>query len=68
MSPAPVPQHQFVAGNLFREFSLSLKDKKCECKTYMSVDYVVKRDTVIQPDVLIVCGKSKINTSILHLL
>ncbi len=59
MSPAPVPQHQFIAGNLFREFSLALKAKKCGCKPYMPLDYLVKPDTVIQPDVVIVCGEIK---------
>lgn len=59
MSPSPVPKHQFIAGNLFREFSLALKDRNCECKPYMPLDYVVKRDTIIQPDVLIVCGDIK---------
>ncbi len=57
MSPAPVPQHQFVSGNVFREFSLALKSKRCSCKAYMPLDYVVRADIVIQPDVLIVCEK-----------
>jgi Uma2 family endonuclease len=59
MSPTPVPQHQFIAGNLFREFSLALKNKKCNCKSYLPLDYVINRDIVIQPDVLIVCGEIK---------
>jgi Uma2 family endonuclease len=55
MSPAPVPRHQFISGNIFREFSLSLRNKNCSCKPYMPLDYVVKDDTIVQPDFLVVC-------------
>jgi len=55
MSPVPGPRHQFISGNIFREFSLSLKTSNCSCKSYMPLDYVVKDDTIVQPDFLVVC-------------
>lgn len=56
MSPAPIPKHQFVTSNLNIEFGLSLK--KCNrCKVYHPIDYLLADDTILQPDVLIVCKK-----------
>jgi len=54
MSPAPTPKHQIISGNLHSEFRHQLKN--CDkCKVYQPVDYLVGDDTIIQPDILIVC-------------
>ena len=54
MSPLPVPKHQIIAGNLHAEFRLQLK--KCStCKAYQPIDYLVQEDTILQPDMLVVC-------------
>ena len=55
MSPAPVPNHQLIAMNLGAEFRNQLKSCK-KCKTYQPIDYVVAEDTILQPDLLIVCS------------
>ncbi|MDX2049482.1 MAG: Uma2 family endonuclease [Chitinophagaceae bacterium] len=59
MSPAPVPAHQNIAGNIFSEFKAALKKSGCKCKAYMPIDYVIAEDAIVQPDVLIVCGEIK---------
>jgi Uma2 family endonuclease len=57
MSPAPVPQHQFIATDLVAEFRAGLKNTDCrDCKATIYLDYVVADDIILQPDVLIVCG------------
>jgi Uma2 family endonuclease len=57
MSPLPVPQHQRIASNLGGEFYIQLKN--CEtCAVYQPLDYLVSDDTVLQPDVLIVGGRT----------
>ena len=54
-SPAPVPLHQLVNMNLGATFVNALK-KGCEkCKVYMPIDWKVTEDTIVQPDLLIVC-------------
>ncbi len=54
MSPLPVPKHQRIAAELSAEFVFQLK--KCrKCRVYQPLDYLVKEDTVLQPDMLIVC-------------
>lgn len=55
MSPMPRPDHQAVAVNLATEFRHALKAGKCSCKVYQPIDYKVENDTVLNPDLLIVC-------------
>ncbi len=56
MSPAPVPKHQQIAVNLTTEFAIPLK--KCKkSKVYQPVDYILQDDTILQPDMLIVCNE-----------
>lgn len=56
MSPAPVPQHQRAAANLIYEFENAIRNKKCKhCKVYDFIDVKVSDDTILQPDVSIVC-------------
>jgi Uma2 family endonuclease len=55
MSPAPVPRHQVLSVNLSSEFRVQLKHCK-NCQVLQPVDYLVKDDLILQPDILIVCG------------
>lgn len=55
MSPQPVPKHQIVAVNLSSEFRMALK--KCnKCKVYQPIDYKISEETILQPDMLVVCN------------
>ena len=54
MSPAPVPAHQQIAVNLSTEFRIGLKGCT-KCKVYQLIDYVLADDTILQPDLLVVC-------------
>lgn len=56
MAPAPVPAHQRVSIRLGSKFDKALE--KCDkCKVYATLDWKIKEDTVVQPDLLIVCHK-----------
>ncbi len=56
MSPAPVPKHQRVAASLNYELINALKKSKCKtCKVYQPIDYKITDDTILIPDLLIVC-------------
>jgi Uma2 family endonuclease len=60
MSPSPVPKHQRISASLSAEITNELS--KCgsgPCKLYHPIDFKVKEDTVLQPDLLIVCGQIK---------
>jgi Uma2 family endonuclease len=55
MSPAPTPRHQITGVNLSTEFRIALKNCR-HCKVSQQVDYKVAEDTVLQPDMLVICG------------
>ena len=55
MSPAPIPRHQRISGKLFQIFNLALEEKCKQYLTYQAIDWRVKDDTVLRPDLLIAC-------------
>lgn len=56
MSPAPIPKHQRIASRLLIEFGVALK--KCrKCEVLEPVDYYISEDTILQPDMLVVCDE-----------
>jgi Uma2 family endonuclease len=58
MSPLPVPEHQRVASEIRTEFTIALRNAACEnCHAYDPLDYKIDDDTILNPDILIVCGK-----------
>lgn len=68
MAPAPAPEHQDIAGELYRQIANALEGKPCR-PFIAPVDVRLPRgdeadaatDTVVQPDVLIVCDAEKID-------
>lgn len=59
MSPAPTPYHQEIAGTLYQHLANFLGGKPC--KPYISpVDVYLSEDTVVQPDVLVVCNPGQV--------
>ena len=59
MTPAPSTNHQIIAGNFFTLLNVNLKSKVCT--PFMPpTDVVLSEHDVVQPDVLVVCDKSKI--------
>ena len=68
MAPAPNIEHQDVAGEIFRQIANALVGKKC--RVFMApVDVRLPKnneadeqiDTVVQPDVLVVCDNNKLD-------
>ena len=68
MAPAPLIEHQEVAGDVYRQLANQLDGKPC--RPYIApVDVRLPRtdeadaaiDTVVQPDVLVVCDPAKID-------
>jgi Uma2 family endonuclease len=58
MSPAPNSRHQWISSQLSALFVEALKGCK-KCKTYQPIDWKIAEDTVVQPDLSIVCGPIK---------
>ena len=69
MSPAPGVRHQKISAELLRQFANYLKGKSCQVfsapfdvrlseRSTASDNYV---DTVVQPDLLVICDKTKLD-------
>lgn len=61
MSPAPAPLHQIINANLSSIFSISLSRDCSQCRAYIPIDWKINENTVVQPDLLIVCKKIEKN-------
>ena len=56
MSPAPMINHQVLAGNILFELKKSVDD--CEnCVVASEVDYKIADDTILRPDVVLTCNE-----------
>jgi Uma2 family endonuclease len=58
MSPSARIRHQLVSGNLFSHFKFALQEKKsiCSCSILYETDWIISDDTVVRPDICMVCG------------
>lgn len=63
--PAPILEHQSVAGDFFGILREKLKGQKCT--PFISpVDVVFSDTNVVQPDVVVVCDPSKLQKTHIH--
>ncbi len=67
LAPSPSTQHQRILGNLFFSIKTHLKENRCEvfCAPYDVLLPDADEDaestkTVVQPDIMVICGKSKL--------
>ena len=58
MSPAPLDHHQHIVGELHLNFGSYFSNK--ECIVRISPYDVILGDNVVQPDICVICDKSKI--------
>jgi Uma2 family endonuclease len=63
MSPSPGMPHQEVLGNLFAALKSALRGSKCK-PVLSPMDVHLSDDTILQPDLLIVCNPSLIKQHI----
>jgi Uma2 family endonuclease len=57
MVPAPNIKHQWISSKIVRQLGESLED--CgKCEILLPVDWQIAEDTVVQPDVLVVCDEN----------
>ena len=62
MSPAPTWQHQDFGASFIQHLKNALQKKSnCDCKVLYESDWIVSEDTVVRPDVMVVCEEIKGN-------
>ncbi len=57
MSPSPGIRHQIAAGKIFRALAAAVDKAGCtNCRAVYELDWRVSDDTVVRPDISILCG------------
>ena len=64
MAPAPARKHQKITGKIYYQLAHFLRGNSCE--VYISpfdvrLNAATKDDTVVQPDIVVVCDESKLD-------
>ncbi len=58
MTPSPFGPHERVISRLSGILAEQLrKNAGCDCEIYTNLDWIISDDTVIRPDLMIVCGE-----------
>ncbi len=57
MAPSPVWKHQRIVSLLVRTIDEQLENCSADCQVSQEVDWIVNENTVVRPDVVVVCGK-----------
>ena len=58
MAPSPLGKHQFIMMKIGYLLNKKLDELDCnECFVLGETDYIISDDTVLKPDVALVCGK-----------
>lgn len=56
MTPSPFGPHERVVAELSRQFLNEIVQRSCDCRVYTNLDWIVSEDTVVRPDLMVVCG------------
>lgn len=56
MSPSPFGPHQTVAVRLATTIQNAIDRDHCDAVVLAAIDWIVSEDTVVRPDVLVLCG------------
>ena len=56
MSPSPNGRHELAVSRLARLIGNSLDGQESKCEVYAGLDWIVNDETVVRPDVMVVCG------------
>lgn len=57
MAPSPVIKHQWLVGKIIHYLKERLEECP-KCEILMSIDWQITEDTVVQPDVVVVCDEN----------
>ena len=62
---SPSVKHQRVIKNLLVELDKEIKNCETKCEAIPDIDYYVSEDTVVRPDVIVICGnlREKVTTT-----
>ena len=56
MTPSPFGRHAQLIIDVGTELNLAIRSDKCNATVLAEIDWIVRNDTVVRPDLTIVCG------------
>ena len=56
MSPSPFGPHERIVSRLSFQLQSQIRQNDCRAEVYTNLDWIVSNDTVIRPDVMVICG------------
>lgn len=56
MTPSPFGHHERIVSRLSRMIGNQIESNNCNCEVYTNLDWIVDRNTVIRPDLMVICG------------
>lgn len=56
MSPSPFGRHQSLVSRIARLLGNAVEEIDCNAEALVELDWIVSDDTVVRPDVMVVCG------------
>jgi Uma2 family endonuclease len=58
MSPSPLPKHQIAGRKILTLLSSKINERKmeCDCEVLYETDWKISEDTIVRPDIMIICG------------
>jgi Uma2 family endonuclease len=57
MTPSPFGPHERVVSRLSRIIGTQLDEQRCPCEVYTNLDWIITAETVVRPDLMVVCGE-----------
>lgn len=57
LTPSPFGPHERIVSRLARMLGNQVERCGCHCEIYTNLDWIVDQDTVVRPDVMVVCGE-----------
>lgn len=56
MRPSPFGPNERVVSQLAHQIMTQIEANSCSCRVYTNLDWIISDDTVIRPDLMVVCG------------
>lgn len=57
MPPSPCGKHQLVLTELAGLVRNAICEANCDARTVVELDWIIGNDTVVRPDVMLICGE-----------
>ncbi|MCP5045660.1 MAG: Uma2 family endonuclease [bacterium] len=64
LAPSPVKKHQRISLKISLQLEMFTQNCSENCTTYYEMDWQITEDTVVRPDVLVVCNDNETETKL----